>query len=199
MVSPEGRRIVLEKYAGRCAYCGCALTEKTMTLDHFIPQTRLKKQKKPSPWDNFLPSCAACNILKGCKDIKTARMYFRQMVNGFLKRAGREEILARDFKFLFEDEKFLAKLPKARKAAIARNKARKLKAAQKQMRHDQIKSNLEGLSNEELLDKVCQLRDRVKSLNSGMSKQQNRIKNLESKLPHKKKKKNKKKTAEKKG
>lgn len=163
-VTPGARKKILEKYGRRCAYCGNILTESTMTIDHFIPKERLKLKhnSKYRGKDNLVPCCKSCNLIKRNKDIRTTRMIFRKLVNGFLKRAGHEELLAREFKFLYEDEKYRDKLPKARKEAMERKKQEKKKAAH----NEKIKKSLEDCTNEELLNEICKLKNKVHSLTS---------------------------------
>lgn len=52
---------IFEKYGGRCAYCGCALSIKKMTVDHIIP----KAGSGGDGINNLNPSCKPCNTLKG--------------------------------------------------------------------------------------------------------------------------------------
>ena len=120
---PFKRAKLLKKYGDKCAFCGRDLTPQTVTIDHFFPKSKLKAgDKLKNSMENLVPACRVCNALKGNLNLKEFRFICRKTVNGFLKRAGREEILARDFKFLFEDEAYLAKLPKVRKMAAKRKK-----------------------------------------------------------------------------
>lgn len=121
-MGPEARKKLLKRYNGHCAYCGCELTEETMTVDHFIPRSKLYKKPDRDKINNFVPACKVCNHVKSNMDIRKMRMYFRRTVNGFLKRAGYPELLAREFKFYFEQPEFTGKLPQARKLILEKQK-----------------------------------------------------------------------------
>ena len=45
---------------GRCAYCGCELDFNNFHIEHFIP-----KSKKGNNFNNLIPSCPTCNLVKG--------------------------------------------------------------------------------------------------------------------------------------
>lgn len=52
-------------YGWCCRYCSCALTRKTLTMEHAIPLSR-----GGSNWpSNLVPACAKCNTRKGTKTI----------------------------------------------------------------------------------------------------------------------------------
>ncbi len=121
-MGPEARKKLLERYNGHCAYCGCVLTEETMTVDHFIPRSKLHGRPNRDKLNNFVPACRVCNHVKSNQGMKQMRMYFRNTVNGFLKRAGYPELLAREFKFYFEQSEFTGKLPRARKLILEKQK-----------------------------------------------------------------------------
>jgi 5-methylcytosine-specific restriction endonuclease McrA len=61
------RGAVLEKYGGRCAYCGEILTLKTMQVDHIWPQrlAHWKKDYDINSIENLNPACRKCNNFKG--------------------------------------------------------------------------------------------------------------------------------------
>lgn len=75
-MSPEAKKKLLAKCNGHCAYCGRKLSLGTLTIDHFIPLSR----GGSNVFSNLLPSCRACNVAKGNKDLEA----FRKVVN--LKR-----------------------------------------------------------------------------------------------------------------
>lgn len=87
-ISKKKRKIVYQKYGGRCAYCGKAISLKEMTVDHFIPLRRglslkkicsIKKRSNSVPEKgtdditNLMPSCHFCNTLKADKSIEEFR------------------------------------------------------------------------------------------------------------------------------
>lgn len=54
----KNKRInILAKTNGKCYLCGCDLTDKTMTIDHFIP----KSKGGTGSVSNLLPACRPCN------------------------------------------------------------------------------------------------------------------------------------------
>lgn len=73
------RQIILDKYKSKCAYCGCKITLKEMTVDHIIPRdgffNRVSVGDMPfylknltvddvNHLDNLNPSCHPCNVFK---------------------------------------------------------------------------------------------------------------------------------------
>ncbi len=56
----------------RCQYCDYA---KDLTFDHLIPRSR----GGHTTWDNVVTACATCNLKKGGRDPKGARMWPAQM------------------------------------------------------------------------------------------------------------------------
>jgi 5-methylcytosine-specific restriction endonuclease McrA len=81
----EVRQIVLEKYNGKCAYCGVELT-KGWHVDHIEPIVRNWTNgtcEKPENHnlDNFNPSCASCNIQKNSLTLEQFRDKIKQFIN----------------------------------------------------------------------------------------------------------------------
>ena len=60
MFTKSKRRRILQKYNGRCAYCGRSISMSTMSVDHFVP----KCKGGTGAFDNLMPSCLECNHLK---------------------------------------------------------------------------------------------------------------------------------------
>lgn len=104
-MKPKDREIVFNKYAGKCAYCGCIL-EKGWHVDHLEPVRRsfdyVKDETGDRIWDsekrdykkictmdnpqndclqNYMPSCASCNINKHSDSLES----FRQLIQNFKK------------------------------------------------------------------------------------------------------------------
>ena len=72
------REAVFNKYGGRCAYCGCELTLRTMQVDHIkaVYASSLENngvETQDDSLDNLNPSCRQCNFYKGTLDIEQFR------------------------------------------------------------------------------------------------------------------------------
>ncbi|WP_290932804.1 HNH endonuclease signature motif containing protein [Fibrobacter sp.] len=81
-INKKTRKIVYEKYGGRCAYCGQPIEMKDMQVDHIVPIARghsdaLMKadnmERGTENIDNYNPACRACNFRKGMLDIEEFR------------------------------------------------------------------------------------------------------------------------------
>lgn len=55
------KAILLRMYQRKCYYCKKPLTLETVTIDHFIPQSKGGKNNI----ENLYPSCGDCNTKKG--------------------------------------------------------------------------------------------------------------------------------------
>ncbi|MEM7268044.1 MAG: HNH endonuclease [Pseudomonadota bacterium] len=55
----------------QCQYCG---TDGDMTFDHVVPRSKGGR----TTWENVVASCGRCNLSKGDKTLKQARMHLRQ-------------------------------------------------------------------------------------------------------------------------
>lgn len=64
------RQEIFNKYKGHCAYCGCKLKMKTMTVDHLKPQSK----GGTNTIDNLVPACSKCNATKADDDIELLRI-----------------------------------------------------------------------------------------------------------------------------
>ncbi|RAJ28886.1 HNH endonuclease [Pedobacter cryoconitis] len=119
------REIIFNKFSGKCAYCGTDLV-KGWHVDHFEPIVRGFKydnekrsyihdgtQERPenNTMDNYMPSCASCNIVKSSLPLES----FRKVVSGFVaslnlystqykfaKRYGMIQEYEKPIKFYFE-------------------------------------------------------------------------------------------------
>ena len=72
------REAVFNKYGGRCAYCGCELTPRTMQVDHIkaVYTSSLENdnvETQDDSFDNLNPSCRQCNFYNGTLDIEQFR------------------------------------------------------------------------------------------------------------------------------
>lgn len=77
-ISKQQREAVFNKYSGRCAYCGCELTLKTMQVDHIkaVYTSSLENnnvETQDDSFDNLNPSCRQCNFYKGTLNIEQFR------------------------------------------------------------------------------------------------------------------------------
>lgn len=54
---------------GHCWYCGCEITDRTMTRDHVLPRA----MGGTTDDANLVPACTTCNTDKGCKTLDEYR------------------------------------------------------------------------------------------------------------------------------
>lgn len=93
------REKIKNKYGGKCAYCGIELgtsfhvdhlepvvreTGRYERLEdgevHWIPSVNGMRHPERDQEDNYIPSCASCNIMKGSTDIE----FFRSTIQNFI-------------------------------------------------------------------------------------------------------------------
>ena len=77
-IPKKTRELVLNKFGGKCAYCGCDLTLRTMQVDHIkaVYTSSLDNdgvETQDDSLDNLNPSCRQCNFYKGTLDIEQFR------------------------------------------------------------------------------------------------------------------------------
>ena len=77
-IPKKTREIVLNKYGGKCAYCGCDLTLSTMQVDHIksVYKSCLENGYvyiQDDSLENLNPSCRQCNFYKGTLNIEQFR------------------------------------------------------------------------------------------------------------------------------
>lgn len=75
----EERQTVLDRFCGRCAYCGKQITMQELNVDHLVP---LRKGGEDRLY-NMYPSCRSCNQAKSTLDIEQ----FREFVQTAYQRA----------------------------------------------------------------------------------------------------------------
>jgi len=105
------RERIFAKTAGRCAYCGIALSIENFAIDHVTA----RRNGGGNRMCNLMPSCHPCNLAKGPKDLEHYRMYlaaksvtgtavFGQSQLLWLKEAGAFPLLGfdKETKFFFE-------------------------------------------------------------------------------------------------
>jgi hypothetical protein len=64
------RRNIFARDKNRCQYCGHRFPTSELSLDHIIPRSMGGK----ATWDNIVCACAECNVKKGGRTPKAARM-----------------------------------------------------------------------------------------------------------------------------
>lgn len=97
---PKSIRIkILQKYGGKCAYCGCNLTMKTMCIDHIYP---IRKGGIDN-LENYNPACRECNYYKSTLDIKQ----FKERISTIIERLRKSFIFKLAIKYnLIEPKPF---------------------------------------------------------------------------------------------
>ncbi|MFA5375825.1 MAG: HNH endonuclease signature motif containing protein [Dehalococcoidia bacterium] len=128
-LSKAQRLQVWNKSGGKCWYCGCDLPATGWHADHFLPVERKLKSERKNGYDrlvptgevnyperenidNLVPSCSACNILKGgntaedfrylLERIKTS--IFHHSIARAAKRFGFLEIKEQPIVFWYEKQ-----------------------------------------------------------------------------------------------
>lgn len=92
MINKKTRKLVYDKYNGHCAYCGCELELKDMQVDHIKPLCRgYVGNVGTDEFENYNPSCRACNFRKGMLSIEQFR---NEIAHGL-------DVLKRDFTYRF--------------------------------------------------------------------------------------------------
>ena len=71
-VSPT-RSNIMRRDQYCCQYCGIDLNDKNATIDHIVP----KSKGGGSTWVNMVTSCRDCNLSKGNRTPKEAKMVLR--------------------------------------------------------------------------------------------------------------------------
>jgi 5-methylcytosine-specific restriction endonuclease McrA len=73
---------ILNKYNGRCAYCGKKLTIETLSIDHIEPRFRkttdeqlkwYNRERGENKMENYNPCCKSCNSSKSTFTIEKFR------------------------------------------------------------------------------------------------------------------------------
>ena len=101
------RKLIYEKYKGKCAYCGEKL-KKSWHIDHITP----KNSGGSDHIENLNPACASCNMKKSWMNIEEFRNYIKTRAEKFMKYnsdyrlCNRYELLPakinKEIKFYFE-------------------------------------------------------------------------------------------------
>ena len=71
---PFTRKNVYIRDGGKCQYCGCALTLKSLTFDHVTPRS----QGGLTCWQNIVSACLKCNTKKNNRTPHQAGMKLLQ-------------------------------------------------------------------------------------------------------------------------
>lgn len=101
-LTKKERRIVFDKFGGKCAYCGCELPDKGWHADHIEPCLRkmeiVPRDERKNPLafevrhsgeffneeanriENFYPACAPCNLFKATFSLELFRTEISKQV-----------------------------------------------------------------------------------------------------------------------
>jgi 5-methylcytosine-specific restriction endonuclease McrA len=108
----SNRKLIFDKYNGKCAYCGCNLTER-FHIDHIKPIMRGWSDKDierhnitkgDNDIENLNPACARCNLRKNSMSIEQFRSEILAQVER-LKRDSNQYRLAVDYGLIIEEYK----------------------------------------------------------------------------------------------
>lgn len=105
-MTKNDRQVILDKYGGKCAYCGCEL-QKGWHVDEIEPVRRLNgvmMHPERLHIDNQNPACASCNINKHSDSLEQ----FRNLIGGFktsLNRDSTQYKIAKRFGLVIEIDK----------------------------------------------------------------------------------------------
>jgi len=87
-LNPSRRQRIYDKTQGRCAYCGCKLKYKEMTVDHIRPLANGGADDE----SNLIPACRSCNHRKGTSGLES----FRAQVERFPAVLARDSVTYRN-------------------------------------------------------------------------------------------------------
>ena len=114
------RKTIYNKYNGHCAYCGCKITLKQMSVDHIKPVLRgdsdniLKEnelERGSNKIENLNPACKSCNSSKNVLSVEEFRKQLIKRVDLLRRDSSQFRILERyeiikqvktDIEFYFE-------------------------------------------------------------------------------------------------
>lgn len=65
------RRNIYARDGSRCQYCGKRFVTQELSLDHVVPRAR----GGAATWDNIVCCCTSCNVKKGGRTPREARMH----------------------------------------------------------------------------------------------------------------------------
>lgn len=107
MTKKQERKILYNKYGGKCAYCGEKLPDR-WHADHIDPVVRnvltgVKSKPELDVLKNKNPACPSCNIMKHSYDIETFRFIISQFVNS-LNQYSNQYKFAKKFGLVSENE-----------------------------------------------------------------------------------------------
>ena len=104
------RLLILNKFGGKCAYCGCDLKGK-FQVDHIISQRNfyhcvMNKFKVPeflkhlepqdcNHIDNLVPACASCNNYKSANNLECFRSEVGKLIGRLNDRFNQYKIVKR--------------------------------------------------------------------------------------------------------
>lgn len=86
------REKVLAKFGGKCAYCGCPLTLKTLQVDHIHS---FYVYGDVQDLDALFPACRQCNYMKESQTVNGFRRHLMRMVATHHKQSASFRMLER--------------------------------------------------------------------------------------------------------
>ena len=94
-LTKQERSELLNKFGGRCAYCGCALEEKwhadhidtVVRKDHGKPTAKLQSPHKDTI-ENMNPACQLCNLSKRRMSLEEWRTFMQTSAIALLRGNG---------------------------------------------------------------------------------------------------------------
>ena len=119
-MSKYNRKLIHDKFNGKCSYCGCDITINQMQIDHLVPLRRkdsdeqlqkMGKKRGTDDVENLMPSCPSCNHYKSTFSLEEFReqlMLLRERLNkqhkiyAISKRYGLIEEKENKVEFYFE-------------------------------------------------------------------------------------------------
>jgi len=122
-ISLEKRKVIYNKYKGKCAYCGCKLDRLKFHIDHITPKFRGSTHEEVQKYgrvkgsndvENLNPACISCNCSKSTFTIEQWRIELslklertRRDVSSFriMERFGIVKVSNKDIVFYFEKTK----------------------------------------------------------------------------------------------
>ena len=81
------RKIIYQKYGGRCAYCGCELEYKDMQVDHV---QSVYWNNGDNEIKNLMPACRMCNFYKSTYSVEKFRELTDRLEKTFIYRLAKK-------------------------------------------------------------------------------------------------------------
>lgn len=95
------RKVIYDKYGGRCAYCGKPIEYKDMQIDHVLS---VYNNGEDNSIENLMPACRMCNFYKSTYTIEQFRARLGKILGRLDKRVYIYR-LARQYGLIIEQDK----------------------------------------------------------------------------------------------